>query len=372
VRAVLDAARAAGLRIFFMRHMSLPTKLMGSFQIRMAMQWQGLDDPGQVRPWFLRDTPGFAIVPELARAEDEAILDKLTMSAFEGTPLAMALRDCGLLAFAIVRRRDRDRHRADGAPRRRSRPRPGGGGRCLRRRRGGGRQAQPREPRIRGRRGATDSAAFAAPWRATPEASRARQPRRPGARRLRSRGCRGTRSRPDAGLREPGIAGPGALVAPLEDSAGLLADPAALRRRLARDGYVYLRGVLPRDAVRAAREEVANRLFAMDELAAPPCAAIATGRSRRAVDGFDRGAFWESVSTGQHLRMLSHGPAIRAVMRAILDADRSLTSFSISARHRRAVRPGFTTTTRSSARRARRSSRRGSRSATCRRPTGRW
>jgi nicotinamidase-related amidase len=102
VRAVLDAARAAGLRIFFMRHMSLPTKLMGSFQIRMAMQWQGLDDPGQVRPWFLRDTPGFAIVPELAPREDEAILDKLTMSAFEGTPLAMALRDCGLLAFAIV------------------------------------------------------------------------------------------------------------------------------------------------------------------------------------------------------------------------------------------------------------------------------
>jgi len=118
-----------------------------------------------------------------------------------------------------------------------------------------------------------------------------------------------------------GLPVPGALVAPLEDSAGLLADPAALRRRLARDGYVYLRGVLPRYAVDAAREEVANRLFAMDELAAPPCAAIATGRSRRAVDGFDRGAFWESVSTGQHLRMLSHGPAIRAVMRAILDAE---------------------------------------------------
>lgn len=102
VRAVVDAARAAGMRIVFMRHLSLPTRLMGSFQIRMAMQWQGLDDPSQVRPWFLRDTPGFAITPELAPREDEAILDKLTMSAFEGTPLAMALRDCGLLAFAIV------------------------------------------------------------------------------------------------------------------------------------------------------------------------------------------------------------------------------------------------------------------------------
>ena len=33
---------------------------------------------------------------------DEAILDKITMSAFEGTPLSIALRDCGLIAFAIA------------------------------------------------------------------------------------------------------------------------------------------------------------------------------------------------------------------------------------------------------------------------------
>src|SRR5262245_28575068 len=32
---------------------------------------------------------------------DEAIFDKISMSAFEGTPLAMALRDCGLISFMI-------------------------------------------------------------------------------------------------------------------------------------------------------------------------------------------------------------------------------------------------------------------------------
>jgi nicotinamidase-related amidase len=32
----------------------------------------------------------------------EAIFDKITMSAFEGTPLDIALRDCGINAFAIV------------------------------------------------------------------------------------------------------------------------------------------------------------------------------------------------------------------------------------------------------------------------------
>src|SRR5256884_6387489 len=32
----------------------------------------------------------------------EAIFDKISMSAFEGTPLDIALRDCGINAFAIV------------------------------------------------------------------------------------------------------------------------------------------------------------------------------------------------------------------------------------------------------------------------------
>jgi hypothetical protein len=68
----------------------------------MAMAWQRVDDPRQVQPWFLRGSPGFEIVPELAPRDDEAIFDKITMSAFEGTPLAIALRDCSLTAFAIV------------------------------------------------------------------------------------------------------------------------------------------------------------------------------------------------------------------------------------------------------------------------------
>ena len=37
VSRVLDAARAAGVRTFFMRHMSLPKELMGAFAYRMAM-----------------------------------------------------------------------------------------------------------------------------------------------------------------------------------------------------------------------------------------------------------------------------------------------------------------------------------------------
>ena len=102
VSRVLDAARTAGVRTFFMRHMSLPKELMGAFCYRMAMAWQRTDDPEKVAPWFLRDSPGFQITPELKPRQSEAIFDKLTMSALEGTPLSIALRDCGITSMALV------------------------------------------------------------------------------------------------------------------------------------------------------------------------------------------------------------------------------------------------------------------------------
>jgi biuret amidohydrolase len=102
VLRVLSDARDAGVRVFFSRHLSLPKELMGMFQYRMSMAWQHVDSPDQVNPWFLRDSPGFQITPELAPRPSEGVFDKLTMSAFEGTWLDFALRDCGINAFIIV------------------------------------------------------------------------------------------------------------------------------------------------------------------------------------------------------------------------------------------------------------------------------
>lgn len=102
VKTVLDAARAAGLRVFFMRHMSLPKEATGVFQLRMAMAWQRVKTVAEVKPWFLRDSPGFQLVPELGPLPSEVVFDKITMSAFEGTPLNIALRDCGINSFIIV------------------------------------------------------------------------------------------------------------------------------------------------------------------------------------------------------------------------------------------------------------------------------
>ena len=102
VKSVLDAARAAGLRVFFMRHMSLPKEAAGVSQLRMAMAWQRVTTVAEVKPWFLRDSAGFELVPELRPLPSEVVFDKITMSAFEGTPLDIALRDCGINSFIIA------------------------------------------------------------------------------------------------------------------------------------------------------------------------------------------------------------------------------------------------------------------------------
>jgi len=102
VRLILESARRIGMRTFFTRHMSLPKNLMGAFQFRTALAWQRVDSPDKIQPMFLRDSPAFQIIPELQPLPSEAIFDKLAMSAFVGTPLEMALRDCGIRSFIVA------------------------------------------------------------------------------------------------------------------------------------------------------------------------------------------------------------------------------------------------------------------------------
>ena len=99
--AALAAARRVGMRVVFTRHLSCPKTWMGATQYRSAMAWQKTDDPTLVKPWFLRDAAASSIVPELQPTPDELVLDKLAMSAFEGSPLAFALQDCGIRGVAI-------------------------------------------------------------------------------------------------------------------------------------------------------------------------------------------------------------------------------------------------------------------------------
>src|SRR5262245_21097270 len=102
VKTALDAARAAGLRVFFTRHLSLPNEAAGVFQLRMAMAWQRAKSVDEVKPWFVHGSAGIEQFAELEPLPSEVIFDKITMSAFEGTPLNIAIRDCGINSFIIV------------------------------------------------------------------------------------------------------------------------------------------------------------------------------------------------------------------------------------------------------------------------------
>jgi nicotinamidase-related amidase len=98
---LLEAARAAGMRVVFTRHMSLPNELTGVAGLRTAMAWQRADSVADVRPSFPVGSPQYQLVDEVAPLPSEAVFDKIAMSAFVGTPLDLVLRDCGLTAFAI-------------------------------------------------------------------------------------------------------------------------------------------------------------------------------------------------------------------------------------------------------------------------------
>jgi hypothetical protein len=108
---------------------------------------------------------------------------------------------------------------------------------------------------------------------------------------------------------------PQELIGELRDSASLLEQPVSLRARLAEDGYLFLRGVLDRDAVMAARQEVLARLAAVDEIA--PGSDIFTGRSARRAKEPDLGRFWRSVSEGPKLRAVTHGRDMARVMEIV-------------------------------------------------------
>src|SRR5687768_3353884 len=81
---VLAAARERQVRTVFLRHYFMPTELAGVYQLRQAKIWQGKALASETRPLIPHGSPGFELAPELEPRPSEAVLDKITMSAFEG------------------------------------------------------------------------------------------------------------------------------------------------------------------------------------------------------------------------------------------------------------------------------------------------
>jgi nicotinamidase-related amidase len=102
VKQVVEVARSRQMRIFFSRHTTLPKELAGVSQLKGAMALQRASTVAEVQPNFLPDSAAHAIVPDLALLPSEVAFDKLTMSAFVGSYLDLALRDARIEAIAVV------------------------------------------------------------------------------------------------------------------------------------------------------------------------------------------------------------------------------------------------------------------------------
>jgi biuret amidohydrolase len=101
VTKLLAAARERGVRTVFLRHYFMPTALQGTYQLRQAKVWQRKRKAADTSPLIPHGSPEFELAPGLEPRESEPVIDKITMSAFEGTPLDIVLRDCGVSAYLI-------------------------------------------------------------------------------------------------------------------------------------------------------------------------------------------------------------------------------------------------------------------------------
>jgi hypothetical protein len=110
---------------------------------------------------------------------------------------------------------------------------------------------------------------------------------------------------------------PGALLSEPKDSSELMGQPLALASRFASDGYLYLAGVLDKEAIAGARLELLETLAGVDEIEHPAGAGIATGRSQRKALHPDLGAFWRARSESPMLRAVTHGGVLARIAGAL-------------------------------------------------------
>jgi hypothetical protein len=119
----------------------------------------------------------------------------------------------------------------------------------------------------------------------------------------------------------------------LADSAALARDPDELRRRLAEDGYLFFRGLLPAGEVQTAGLAVLARLRAggwVDERSIPSI----EPRAVNSMDALTDPAF-RAAMTSVEFNRIPYLPRLRAVVRAVL----GLAAFSYPVKILRAVYP---------------------------------